>query len=72
MITPGMYVKRISPHMDQTPFPYGSVAKVISVGEWVTVEVAGPYERTWPCYPASIQEATGEDVLRYLLAGGWL
>ena len=64
-----MYVKRISRFMDQPPFPYGSVAKVVSVGDWVNVEWTGPHGRTWPCYPDSVEEATEEDVLRYLLAG---
>ena len=64
-----MYVKRISRFMDQPPFPYGSVAKVVSVGDWVNVEWAGPW-RMWPCYPNSVEEATEEDVLRHLLAGG--
>ena len=77
LITPGMYVKRVSPYMVDSPFPYGHVARVVEVGElgislsgiWVRIDWRGSHGDTWSCAPGSVEEAMEDDVLRYLLAG---
>ena len=63
--------------MVDSPFPHGYVARVVEVGElgitlsgiWVRVDWSGSHGDTWSCAPGSVEEATEDEVVHYLLRG---